>query len=296
MDHQLEVFVTVAETENFSRAAERLHMTQPAVSQYIKALEKSMEARLFDRSNKYVRLTQAGDVVYHHAKEILGLYTNMHALIDDLTGKAGGAISIGASYTYGEYVLPVILKRMKEEAPDIEPTVTIGNTKEISRLVAEYQLDVGIIEGEVGNENLTVEPFETDAMYVVAAPSFFFTTEEKNIAPEDLEQETWVIREEGSGTRRMSDKFFEETGIEPASRLEFGSTQLIKESVEAGLGLSLLSHWTFRKEAKAGTLQVLDVEGLPLQREFSVISRSLFRSKALEVFLREVKEGYRGEK
>nr|WP_239540050.1 LysR family transcriptional regulator [Salimicrobium jeotgali] len=286
----MEVFVTVAELENFSRAAERLHMTQPAVSQYIKVLEKSMDARLFDRSNKYVRLTQAGEIVYHHAKEIIGLYTSMHALIDDLTNKASGTISIGASYTYGEYVLPEVLKRLKEEAPEITPSVTIGNTKEICKLISDYRLDIGIVEGEVKDENITVEPFETDELYVVSSPDSL-TSREGNFSPEELEEETWIVREEGSGTRRISEKFFSSAGILPVSRLEFGSTQLIKEAVEAGLGIALLSRWTFKKEVIAGDLAIVNVEGLPVQREFSLISRSLFRSKALEIFVEKVKRG-----
>ncbi|SIS45705.1 LysR family transcriptional regulator [Salimicrobium salexigens] len=288
MDSQLEVFVTVAELENFSRAAERLHMTQPAVSQYIKVLEKSMDARLFDRSNKYVRLTQAGKIVYHHAKEIIGLYTSMHALIDDLTNKASGTISIGASYTYGEYVLPEVLKRLKEEALEITPSVTIGNTKEICKLISDYRLDIGIVEGEVKDENITVEPFETDELYVVSSPELL-TLREGNFSPEELEGKTWIVREEGSGTRRISEKFFSSVGIRPVSRLEFGSTQLIKEAVEAGLGITLLSRWTFKKEVKAGDLAIVNVEGLPVQRKFSLISRSLFRSKALEIFVEKVK-------
>ncbi|SDJ08605.1 LysR family transcriptional regulator [Salimicrobium halophilum] len=287
MDQQLEVFATVAETENFSRAAERLHMTQPAVSQYIKSLEKSMNARLFDRSNKYVRLTKAGEVVYHHAKEILGLYTNMHALVDDLTNHASGTITIGASYTYGEYVLPEVLKELKEEAPDVTPAVTIGNTKEIVKLVADYELDVGIIEGDVTHDNLTIEPFETDAMYVIASPAHPLVGQH-SCNPKELEKESWIIREEGSGTRKMTEKFFESAGISPEKTLEFGSTQLIKESVEAGLGISFLSHWTFRREQKAEELCILNVTSLPMQRNFSIVSRSLFRSKAMEIFLEKV--------
>lgn len=108
MDQQLQVFVTVVEKQNFSRAAEELHMTQPAVSQYIRTLETNVGTRLLERSNKYVHLNKVGEIVYHHAKEILGLYTKMQRLVDDVTNVANGPISIGASYTFGEYVLPHI--------------------------------------------------------------------------------------------------------------------------------------------------------------------------------------------
>src|SRR5699024_11676037 len=105
MDQHLYVFVTVVEKENFSRAAEELHMTQPVVSQYIQSFERTMGSKLLERTNKYVRLNKAGEIVYHHAKEILGLYTKMHELIDDVTNKTSGALAIGASYTFGEYIL-----------------------------------------------------------------------------------------------------------------------------------------------------------------------------------------------
>ncbi|MFK4997235.1 LysR family transcriptional regulator [Bacillus sp. N9] len=113
MDQHLRVFVIVAEKQNFSRAAEELHMTQPAVSQYIRALEDKIGTRLLERTNKYVRLNKAGEIVYHHAKEIIGLHTKMQNLVDDLVNKVSGPLSIGASYTYGEYVLPHIIANLK---------------------------------------------------------------------------------------------------------------------------------------------------------------------------------------
>src|SRR5699024_11548486 len=122
-------------------------MTQPAVSQYIRTFESRMGTRLLERTNKYVRLNKAGSIVYHHAKEILGLYTNMQHLVDDLVNKASGPLSIGASYTFGEYVLPPILADVQRIYPEIQPTLHIGNTAEIANLVATHQLDVGIVEG-----------------------------------------------------------------------------------------------------------------------------------------------------
>ncbi len=170
MDQQLAVFVTVAEKQNFSRAAEELHMTQPAVSQYIQALERAMGTKLLERSNKYVHLNKAGEIVYHHAKEILGLYGKMHYLIDDLTNNPNGLLSIGASYSFGEYVLPHLIADMQEKYPLIKPAITIGNTKEIAELVLGHQLDVGIVEGQYKEKNLKIEPFAIDKMSIIASP------------------------------------------------------------------------------------------------------------------------------
>src|SRR5690625_4341411 len=141
MEQQLHVFMTVAQMENFSRAAEALHMTQPAVSQHIQALERFIGSKLLERSSKFVRLNKAGEIVYKHAKEILNLYSRMQDSVDDLTQSASGEISIGASYTYGEYVLPHIIAKMRKRYPQIRPKITIGNTNEIANQVNHRHLD-----------------------------------------------------------------------------------------------------------------------------------------------------------
>lgn len=290
MDQQLQVFVTVVEMGNFSRAAEKLLMTQPAVSQYIQSFERTMGIKLLERSNKFVRLNQAGEIVYHHAKEILGLYTKMHYLIDDLTNKTSGPLSIGSSYTFGEYVLPHIIAKMHGKYPLITPNIMIGNTEEIAKLVLGHQLDVGIIEGEFKDKNLTIEPFAEDSMYLVASPKHKLVQKNGEINISELDDEMWVVRENGSGTREVTEKMFRLCEIIPKKKLEFGSTQLIKESVEAGLGISLLSYWAVRKECSMGSLNVLKVDQLPIRRKFSVVLRSPFQTKALSVFLGLLKE------
>ncbi|MGE7664524.1 LysR family transcriptional regulator [Ureibacillus composti] len=290
MDQHLNVFVTVAELGNFSRAAEKLHMTQPAVSQYIQSFEGSMGIKLLERNNKFVRLTQAGEIVYHHAKEILSLHSKMHYLIDDLTNKTSGPLSIGASYTFGEYVLPHVIAKMQGEYPMITPTIMIGNTKEIANLVLGHQLDVGIIEGEFHDKNLSIEPFAEDSLYLVASPKHRLVQQKGEINLSELEDEMWIVRENGSGTREVTEKMFRLCGFTPKRKLEFGSTQLIKESVEAGLGVSLLSYWAIRKECSMGTLSIIKVEQLPMRRKFSIVLRSPFQTKALSVFLELLKE------
>lgn len=284
VDQYLQVFVTVVDKGNFSRAAEELHMTQPAVSQYIQTLERAVGARLLERTNKYVRLNKAGNAVYHHAKEILGLYTKMQRIVDDLTNKASGILTIGSSYTFGEYVLPHIMAKLQSSYPDIEPTITIANTKEIAESVANHQLDVGIVEGHFKEKNIRVEKLAEDSMFVVAA------SKHPLINREDLEKETWIVREPGSGIREAQDAFFQKLNFTPKKLMEFGSTQLIKESVEAGLGISLLSNWTIQKELLLQSLKIIEIKGVPIKREFSVITRTPFQTKALEVFLQLLRE------
>ncbi|MGA9290285.1 MAG: LysR family transcriptional regulator, partial [Anaerobacillus sp.] len=193
MDQQLNVFVAVVEKRNFSRAAEELHMTQPAVSQYIRSLEDSLGTKLLERSNRSVEMNKAGEIVYHHAKELLNLYSKMTYLLDDLTNRASGKITIGASYTYGEYVLPHVIAAIRKEYPLITPSITIGNSKEIGDFVYSHQLDVGIIEGDYPSRDMKVEDFAQDEMVIVASPSYAQVGNGKV-----LEKEMWVVRESGS--------------------------------------------------------------------------------------------------
>ena len=288
MEQHLEVFVKVVEKENFSKAAGELHMTQPAVSQYIRTLEESIGTRLLERSNKYVRLNKAGEIVYHHAKEIIALHTKMQTLVDDLTNKASGPITIGASYTFGEYILPHIISKMQEKQPLINPSISIQNTKKIIELVKSHQLDIGIIEGFYKQEILNAEVVSTDRMVIVAAPRLLIKKGEIRIS--DLEEETWILREEGSGTREAADNLFRMYDFTPKKIMEFGSTQLIKESVEAGLGISLLSSWAIKKELRNSYIGIINVKGLPFKRNFSILTHTTYQTKALKTFIDILRE------
>ncbi|MEH7440080.1 LysR family transcriptional regulator [Neobacillus drentensis] len=290
MDHYLKVFVKVVEKGNFSKAAEDLHMTQPAVSQYIKVLEELVGARLLERNNKFVRLNKAGEIVFHHAKEILALYSNMQYLIDDLTNKASGPIAIGASYTFGEYILPHIIARLQAKYPLITPTIQIHNTKEIIDLVQTHQLDIGIVEGHINEKVPNVEIVSEDKMVIVASSQNPLLKEGRGRKIAELGEETWILREKGSGTREAAEHLFDILDFTPKKVMEFGSTQVIKESVEAGLGISLLSQWAIKKELMYGYLDIVDVEGLPFKRNFSILTHSPYQTKALQQFIETLRE------
>ncbi len=286
MDQRLEVFLKVVEKKNFSKAAEELHMTQPAVSQYIRSLEETTGVKLLERTNKYVRLNKAGEIVYHHTLEIKELYAKMNHLLDDLTNKASGSIAIGASYTFGEYLLPRIIAEAKEQFPDIKPTVTIGNTATIAELVLSHQLDVGIVEGHFKDVmELKTEPFAKDRMVIIAQSDHPLTHHNKPIEMKELLEETWILRELGSGTREATENVFEQFSMFPQSIMNFSSTQPIKAMVEAGMGISLLSEWAIQKELHYGDIKILNVKELPYTRDFSIVTRSPFQTKALSAFL-----------
>ncbi|WP_156288246.1 LysR family transcriptional regulator [Oceanobacillus salinisoli] len=283
MDQHLIVFNEVVERKNFSRAAEALHMSQPAVSQYISALEKELGVKLLERTNKYVELNKAGEIVYQYAKAIFKDYEKMKILVSDMKNDPSGNLKIGASYTIGEYLLPKMLARLQEEYPLIVPSVSIGNTEDIGSKLVSREIDIGLIEGEYSHRQITAEQFATDEMYIIASGRESLLTD--NISRTYLEEQTWIIREEGSGTRIMLEEFFETYHITPTRLISLGSTQTIKEGVESGLGISLLSNLTFKKELELNRIQKLPVDGTPIKRYFSIIkNQQEFHPKALKVF------------
>ncbi|OWR28696.1 LysR family transcriptional regulator [Saccharibacillus sp. O23] len=326
MDQQLRVFVTVAEKGHFSRAAALLYMSQPAVSQHVRALEQSLGVQLLERGNKQVRMTRAGEIVYAHAREILGSYARMQKLVDDLSRHAGGPLAIGASYTFGEYILPRVVAALRQEYPDIAPAATIGNTSAIADKVRSGELDVGIVEGHPRDmKELHAEELAEDRMVLVAAPDHplvRIAAERQGkwtnppsdpdeirsredlkqlnrlnglpqpipTVPEALSPYAWVLRESGSGTREAADDALDRLGVVPAEILVFSSTQAVKEAVIAGLGISLLSHWAIRRELHSGELRLIEIPGLPHVRQFSLVTASSFRTRAVDVFIELLRE------
>jgi DNA-binding transcriptional LysR family regulator len=289
MDQSLIVFSEVADTRNFSRAAERLHMTQPAVSQHIRALEERLKVRLFERNNKAVTLTKAGEIVLYHAREIGGLYRRMGEMVDELIHYTGGSLSIGASYTFGEYVLPLTLARMNQHYPDIRPSITIGNTADIAERVRKRELDVGIVEGEDIGTGLDVEKLAEDELYITVG-AMHPLAQVDFIPLQQLDEQIWLVREQGSGTRAAVDKMFITLGLQPVRIMEMGSTQSIKETVEAGLGVTLQSRWALRKELGLGSLKLLSIEGLPVRRSFHILLRvGDLRTRTMDVFLQTLR-------
>ncbi len=283
MDSQLKIFLSVAENKSFSRTAEKYYMSQPAVSQHIHTLEERMGTKLLDRNSKFVKLNRAGEIVYHYGKKIEALHNKMDYLVDDLTNNASGPIKIGASYTFGEYLLPKLISEMLKLYPQVQPAVSIGNTEEIARLVKSSQLDIGIIEGYTPKKFLVQKEFLEDSMVIVASPGFPLKRED-SISAKELGKYRWLIRETGSGTREASERLFEEFKIVPDNFLTFSSTQSIKAAAEAGLGLSLLSSWAIQKELKYGDLITVNTTGISLKRTFYYLKNSHYQSKVLESF------------
>lgn len=284
LDHHLRVFVTVAEKKNFSRAGEALNLTQPAISQHIHTLEDHYKAKLFERSNKKVELTQAGSVLYTYARQILALHQTAERAVTDLIDLVTGKVVVGASLTIGEYVLPRLLAAFAKQYPDVEFSVNIVNTELVHEQTLEGSIDIGLVEGPVEHDTLEMQPFLKDEM-VLIVPNQFPLARRSMVTKKDIKDCSFILREEGSGTRYVSEAILHSLEIEPQHIIQLGSTQAIKEAVEAGLGISFVSKWSIRKELSLSSLKMIRIKDVDLSREFNIIrNRTKFVSRASEEF------------
>lgn len=287
-DHKLKVFCTVAETKSFSKTSEIIHLTQPAVSLQIQALEEIYETKLFDRSSSFINLTPSGEILYKYAKDILNLYAEAEKEIGKITGLIKGSITIGASTTIGNYVLPTLIADFRKKHPKIKINVFIGNTKRIVDLLNSGGVDIGLVEGETLKHKMKTDPIITDELTFIVPP-FHPWAKKKVVSILEVTKEPFILREEGSGTRQMIEKYLSSHGINTGDMriaLVLGSTESIKEAVESGMGISIVSKWAARKEVKYGSLKLITPKEEKILRNFSLIrQKSAVLSHAVDEFL-----------
>lgn len=286
-DRRLQVFYTVAKQLSFTKAAEMLYMTQPAVTFQVKQLEEHFNTRLFERSHGRISLTPAGELVMGYADRILSLATEMDARVGEMTGQVSGPLMIGASTTIAEYQLPRILGEFKERFPQVHARLTVANSETIENKVADHTLDIGLIESPSHNPSLTTHACCDDELVMICAPGHPLAGK-CIVTPKELAEQPYVSREQGSGTREVIDSYFRDNGINPDDlhiEMELGSREAIKGAVEAGLGIAILSSSTITKEVKLGDLAAIRLEP-PLFRQLSVVyAPEKFRSKLLDSFI-----------
>ncbi len=287
-DRRLKVFHTVAKLLSFTKAAEALHMTQPAVTFQVRQLEEYFNTRLFDRTHNKVNLTAAGEKVSEFAERIFDLYAEMENSVRDLTGDISGALTIGASTTIAEYMLPALLGEFKNRYPDISLRLKVSNTDGIVSMVEHNVIDLGVVEAPVSNKNLIVELCHEDQLVVVASPDHELVKRGSKVCAADIREYPFGCREEGSGTREVITQYLADEGVTAGEMnfcLELGSPEALKGAVEAGMGISILSRSTIDKELKLDTLAELQLDP-PLTRPFSFVrQRQKFRVRAMEELL-----------
>jgi DNA-binding transcriptional LysR family regulator len=256
---------------NFSRAAEELLLTQPAVTQQVKALEDELGVPLFDRSGGRITLTAGGKVLLPLADQMKEISEQAFAAVAETSGEQAGELAVGASQTIAQYLLPNFIAGFIKAHPRIRIVARSGNTEAMLDALLAHQIHLALIEGPDRRKDLNIEPFFEDHMVLVVPTNHEWADQEVDI--EALKQQPLLMREFGSGSRRVVEKAIVAAGLRKKDlriQMELDSTEGLLSAVEAGLGVTFASRWAVRNQLSLGTLKIARVRGLKLARQFSI--------------------------
>lgn len=266
---QLQIFSVAASHLSFARAAEKLHLTHAAISLQIKQLEDVCGTLLFDRIGKKVFLTEAGDILLDHARQILQSLKDADESLMALKGLKGGRVAIAVTST-AEYFAPGLLAEFRKAQADVRVRLLVDNREEVSRMLISNEVDLAIMGRPPEGMEAEATTFATHPFVIVAGADHPLVGR-TSLTLDDIAQETMIVREAGSGTRLAMEGFFRDHAIEPNIDMEMGSNEAIKQAVVAGLGISFISQHTLGLELSAGRLVVLPVEGMPVMRRWFLV-------------------------
>ena len=294
MLEELRTFIAVVECKNFTKASEKVNLSQPSVSIHIKNLEKFFGVELIIRSvkQKNIIITESGQLLYRRAKEMINLLEITKDEVLNLSNSVKGHLKIGATYTIGEYILPHFLGRFCSKYPEIEIEVDIGNTEEISRKVQDLQIDIGLIEGMGHMEEFKQTYFLKDELVLITPKTHELTQE--NLSNVALQEQKWITREIGSGLREYLDVFLTHHQIVPKSKLIFGSNYAIKEAVKNGLGIAMVSRYVAKDAILHDEVKMLTLEEAYYRNFSYIVPQNLVSMKVIRVFLQMLESFYQG--
>src|SRR5512134_702063 len=291
-DRRLQVFHAVAKHLSFTKAAEALFMTQPAVTFQIRQLEEHFNTRLFDRAHGRIALTPAGQLALDYAERILSLSSELDTRLKEMSGQVAGPLLIGASTTIAEFLLPQVLGEFKARYPAVVPRLFVANSEAVQGRIAERSLDLGFIEGDSHQPSLITDVCCDDELQVVCAPAHPLA-KLKSVAPKALMEHAYVSREPGSGTREVIDNYLQKAGVPPDSLqvvMELGSPEALKGLVATGLGFTIMSRAIATLEVRVGRLVQIPLSP-PLTRHLSVVyPKERFHSRLVNGFVQFAKE------
>jgi len=271
--HQLHIFYTVSERGSFSAAAQALHMTQPAVTMQVQALEDYFGTKLFNRSTKKIVLSEAGRALMPFALRSIELIKETDVAMSAFTHMLEGRLQLGASLTIGEYVLPRLLGPFGKAYPHISIMMKVMNTTQIMDEITRHQLNFGLIEAPVNHPDMVIEPVMGDELKLIV-PRDHILAERNEVTLEEAMKYPFVLREQGSGTRRVMEEQIVAKGLNPGDMqivMELGSTGAVKSAVEAGLGITMISTSSVKHEVTLGLLKVLNISDASFKRQFYAI-------------------------
>src|SRR6266545_1294835 len=268
---QIEVFQAIARERSFTRAAKRIHLSQPTMSEHVRELEEELGAPLFDRRARSTTLTEAGRVFDSYASRITSMVADARQAIVELAGLTRGALTVGASTTPGIYLLPRLLATFRGRYPGIEVHLETGNSRRIEERIRAHELDLGVVGGHVlGPGEQCLAAGLVDELVLIVAPDHTMARRQ-DIAPGVVATLPLLMREEGSATRQVTERALQHAGISFATAMELDHTEGIKQAVMAGLGVAFVSVHAVRGELASHRLRAVRVRGLRIRRHFHVI-------------------------
>ncbi|OIP34650.1 MAG: hypothetical protein AUK27_06795 [Deltaproteobacteria bacterium CG2_30_66_27] len=286
--HHLRTFLAVWRHRNYTRAAEEIFLTQPAVSRQVRQLEEKLGVRLFERIGKSLHLTDAGKTLAGEAEKLLGAMERTAEAVRSHRSAERGSVRIGASTTPGFYLLPDLLGRFHRRFPKVALHYTVENSLRIEQMILRNELDLGFVGAHLSSEDLVLKPLLEDEIVCFTAPSHRLA-KVRHVAPGSLEDELWIIREKGSATRRLFEDWLSSRKGTIRKTIELTCPETCKALVRAGIGLSFMSVHGLRSELRAGRLVRIPVTGMSLKRPIFLAMHSEKRcSPVMETFLRIV--------
>jgi DNA-binding transcriptional LysR family regulator len=288
--NHLAVFHAVAQAGGMTLGAERLDISQPAASKQVQELERALGVHLFDRIGRRVHLSQAGEILADYARRLFALAREAEEAMADVRAVGRGRLVVGASTTIGAYLLPGVAAAFWRRRPGVELLVEIGNTEQVHRRLAMLDLDVGLTEGFVEEEELDAEVFHRDELVVIAPPGHPLAGKPR-VPLSALQEEPFILREPGSGTRAVEERALARLKLPVRVAMAVGSTEAIKRVVAEGVGLAIVSRLAVHAECAAGALAVLAVAGLRIERPLYLVRRKGRRdAPALQAFCAVLQE------
>ena len=268
--HQLMVFRAVAHHLSYTRAAEVLYLSQPAVSQQIKTLEHMLGLPLFARRGRGIVLTPAGQEFLHHTERLLTLLTETAPVVKEIQTLGRGSVLVGASTSAAPYVVLPLLGAFHTLYPRVHVTLVVADRHTLEERLFTHAVDLAVMSLVERQDRFVVESFKPHKLVVVASPTHWLT-KRPALTMHDVAEEMFLLREQGSGTRQDTEQFFAHAGIHLRASLELGNIEAIKEGVAAGLGIAVVPWESVEFEIAGNDLAVLDVQGFPLKRKWNVV-------------------------
>ncbi len=291
-DRRLQIFRAVARQRSFTQAARDLFMSQSSVTFQIKQLEDELNTQLFVRTFGNITLTPAGKLVLDYAERILDLSGEMESRLGEMTGEVRGNLRIGASAAVAEFMLPPILGGLNAHYPQVRPCLAVANSGSVQKMLIANEVDVGLIEGTLGSDDLVGEICGESGMVAIFAPDYPLA-DKKEVGAKTLRDYEYISREEGSGTRTLAEGFFRQAGVLPESlkvQMELGSPELLKTVVAGGHGFSIVPAGSCQREVQAGLLCAVPLKPRLSCTILLVYPKGRYRTRLTSTFIAFAKQ------